>query len=272
MNKKFKLDASTIIVLSLALVVIVIAIIAVIVADDKDGASPLATDPPVLTFPPVSDVPQRDDIKVTYSERTSEDTYEKDGIEYIYSFISYPLIEGGNSDATLKINEAIQAFATERVTIKEYEKTNAEDAYNRADAAEFVQFEFVTSTESVYTKNGYLSIAFRRVKTMGLNDPSELITTMCFDLMSGDEVDISSFMNTDSDTATSFILDIFEQHMKINPNVYYNDALETLPDIVDLKSFYLTDDGAVLYFNPNVVTPSVNGVQKFIVPYDKIGY
>lgn len=273
MKKKIRIDTATVAVSLIALAILVIAlIVAVSTTNKKDSSKP--NTPPSLTFPQISDVPQRDDITVNFSESTLEDVYEKDGTEYIYSFISFPVIEGGCQEATEKINEAIRLFANERVAIKQYEKENAEEAYKRAEneAMGFIQFEFVTTTESVYVKNGYASIAFRRVRTVGLNDPSELITTMCFDLISGEEVDLSVFMNVGQDMAMSFILDIFAQHIRINPNVYYNDALDTLPDVLDLKSFYLTADGVVLYFNPNVITPSVNGVQRFTVPFDKIGY
>ena len=272
MKKKEQFGTSTLVVLFLAFSIIVISLIAVIIGGRDKSDAPLTTELPALTFPHVSEVPLREDVTVTHSERTLEDCYEKDGVEYIYSFISFPFIEGGDPDATSKINSAILSFATERVAIKEFEKTNAEDAYKRDDAEEFVQFEFITSTESLYVKNGYLSIAFRRVRTMSLNDPQETLTTVCFDLLTGNVVSLPEFMNVDENTAASFISDVFTQHIKINPNVYYKDALETLPDILDTKSFYLTENGVILYFNPNIITPSVNGVQEFTVPYDKIGY
>ncbi len=273
MKKKFKFDTATLTVLLLVFTVILIAIIAAFAVENNSG-SDKETTPPELTFPNISDVPQRDNITVTHAEKTLEETYEKDGIEYIYSFISYPFLEGGNPDATAEINDAIYAFVCERVTIKTFEKENAEEAYIRSeqDAMGFIEFEFITRAESVYIKDGYLSIMFRRVRTVGITEPREDITTLCFDLINGDEVDVSGFMNVGEGTARSFILDIFSQHIKINPKLYYNDALETLPDIIDLKSFYLTENGVILYFNPDIITPSVMGVRDFTVPYDKTGH
>ncbi len=273
--KKKVFDPMTIAVIILSAAILLITIIAaVITSADNNGNQKVTTKPPELSFPDVSDVPVREDIMVTYSELTSEDTYEKNGIEYIYSFISYPHIEGGNTDATAKINNAIAQFAFDRVMIEDYEKTNAEEAYNRAesDAMGFIEFEFLTRTESVYVKNGYLSIMFKRVRTVSISEPSETVTTLCFDLLNGDEVDISVFMNVESGVAEQFVYDVFAQHIKINPNQYYNDALETLSDIIDLNAFYLTENGVVLYFNPEIITPSVMGIRNFTVPYEKIGY
>lgn len=272
MRRKSKIDSAALTVLLLVLSIIIIVIVATVLNNNKEETK--TTEPPELTFPNIPSVPERDDIKVNHTTVSSEDCYKKDGIEFVYSMISYPYIEGGNAEATAKINASILNFASERVTIKSFEKTNAEEAYERAnrEGMSFIEFEFITRAESVYVKNGYLSIMFRRIRTVGINEPSEDITTMCFDLISGEEVDISNFMNIDRDSATGFLIDIFTQHIKINPGLYYNDALQTLPDIIDLKSFYLTENGLVLYFNPDIITPSVTGIRDFTVQYDKVGH
>lgn len=274
MKNKIKFDLTTLIVLILSLSVILITVVASIVSNKKTGGNGGAESTPELTFPDISDVPQREDIKVTHTDKTLNDSFEEDGIEYIYSTVLYPFFEGGNSEATAKINEALSAFVTDRVTIKSFEITNAKDAYQRAeqDAMGFIEFEFITRAESVYVKNGYVSIMFRRVRTVGISEPKEDITSLCFDLLTGTEVDISAFLNVDEDKARTVVLDIFTQHIKINPKLYYNDALETLPDIIELNAFYLTENGLILYFNPDVITPSVMGICDFTVPYDKIGH
>jgi hypothetical protein len=236
--KRIRYSAASITVGALAITVIIIAIAAAFIAPES-GSRNSGGKKPALTFPSISEVPMRDDVKVTYSNKTDEQFYVLDGIELICSFISYPVIEGGNSDATHKINEAITEFASERVTIKSYEKTNAEDAYKRSEnePTGFIEFEFITRVESVYVKNGYLSVMFRRVRTVGISEPKEDITSICFDLLSGEAVDASSFMNVDEAYAEGFIIDVFTQHIKLNPKQYYNDALQTLPDILDLNQF-----------------------------------
>ena len=110
MKKKIRIDTATVAVSLIALAILVIAlIVAVSTANKIDSSKP--NTPPSLTFPQISDVPQRDDITVNFSESTLEDVYEKDGTEYIYSFISFPVIEGGCQEAAEKINEAIRLFA-----------------------------------------------------------------------------------------------------------------------------------------------------------------
>ena len=274
MKKKIKIDPAVLILSVIVLSIVVIIIVASLFTGNKSCDPKTTTSSPEITFNEIPDVPSREEIKVNHSSKTMEAAYENNGIEYIYSSVVYPYFEGGNEDATAKINTAIQEFASERVTIKSYEKVNAEEAYNRAEqnGISFIQFEFVTRVESVYVKNGYLSVMFTRVKTVGMNEPSEDITTFCFDLISGNEVDISTFINIDADSARAFILDTFSQHININPGLYYNDALDTLPDVIDLKSFYLTEDGLVLYINPDIITPSVMGIRDFTVDYDKIGH
>ncbi len=273
MKKRIKIDPAVLTVLLILLSMVIIVLVACLTANSKDGEKK-TTEPPVITYPDIPEVPPRDEIKVTHSNKTADETYEKDGIEYVYSSVIYPYITGGIDAATSKINDAIFNFACERVAIKSFEKTNAEEAYERSkqDAMGFIEFEFITRVESVYVKDGYLSLMFRRVRTVGINEPSEDITTMCFDLVSGDEVDISVFMNINEASAATFLHDVLSQHININQDLFYADALSTLPDIIDLKSFYLKEEGLVLYFNPDIITPSVIGICDLTIQYDKIGH
>ncbi len=249
--------------------ILIIAILLINIEDNKGESKK-----PELTYPPVPPAANREDIQVTHTVKTLEDIYETDQIEYIYSITTYPEIECKYTETTDKINNAIYNFAYENVTIKDYEKTNSEEALIRAEnnGMSFLGFEFTTRVESVYSKNGYLSIMFRTVKIEGFNDPSEYIYTMCFDLLTGDQVDLSAFLNLDRQASERYILDIFTQHIKINPDLYYSDALDSLKDCIDLNNFYLKETGIILYFDPESITPGVFRVCELTVPYNKAGY
>ena len=179
MKNKLKFDPIVIIVLLLTLTVILVTLIATLSFDRRKEPGVTTTKPIEFTYPDVSQAPSREDVTVSFHDSTRDETYEKGGIEYIYSAITYPVVEGGNADATARINIAISDFATNRVSIKIFEKNNAEDAYKRAerDGIDFIQFEFITSLESVYVKDGYLSVVFKLKKTVGINEPAESLST-----------------------------------------------------------------------------------------------
>ncbi len=275
MKRIFKADAATLTVIAVTVSVILLILCAALLINERRGGTPnTTTEQKEITFPDVSDVPAREDIEVTHNVTEKSETYEKEDIEYIYSQVSYPIIAGGIAEATYKINTFLSDFASERVRIMSFEKESAESSYLRAqnNGIEFIPFEFITRCEQVYIKDGYISVVFRQIKTVGITEPTEELITLCFDLLSGEEATLASFMNTDDATASNFVLDIFTQHIEINPRLYYNDALEILPHIIDINLFYLTDEGAVLYFNSGIITPEVYGIREFTVPYDKLGH
>ena len=87
MKNKFKIDTSILIVLALVFSILIILLAASLFDGNKIDAPGTTTTPPQLTYPPVSNVPQREEIYVSSEERFLEDKYEKDETELIYSFV-----------------------------------------------------------------------------------------------------------------------------------------------------------------------------------------
>lgn len=275
MKKKFKVDPATLCVLTVTAALIIITLGAAYVFSNKNDGSVGGDESQTkeISFPEISNQPDRPDITVTYETNSYSDKYENNGVELINSNIVFPILNGGNEEATSKINAEIQAFALDTVRIKSYEKALSEDDYRIAirDEMPFLPFDYNTLCESVFVKDGYVSVMFRKVKTLGMNEPDETIYSFCYDLASGERVDYSDFIGTDEPFAKDYIKSIISQHINNNPNHYYADALSTLSEAIDLNSFYLTITGVTLYFNPEIITPSVFGVSTFIIPYDKLG-
>lgn len=260
-------------IVAAALIIITIGA-AYVFSNKNDGSVGSAeSETKEISFPEISEQPDRPDITVTYETDSYSDKYENDGVELINSNIVFPILSGGNEEATARINAEIQAFALDTVRIKSYEKALSEDDYRIAirDEMPFLPFDYNTLCESVFVKGGYVSIMFRRVETLGMNEPDETIYTFCYDLSSGERVNFSDYIATDEQFAINYINSIISQHINNNPNHYYADALDTLSEAIDLNSFYLTSQGVTLYFNPEIITPSVFGVSAFIIPYEKLG-
>lgn len=275
MNKKLRIDTSTLIVLLLAAAIIAVTLCAahIFLAKNNTSGDDSESETKEIAFPDVSDQPDRPEINVSIQTDSKSEKYEKDGIELINSNITFPILSGGSEEATEKINSDIIAYVTECVKIKSYEKTLSEDDYKIAqrDGMPFIPFDYNTLCQSVFIKDGYISILFRRIETVGMTEPEETVYSLCYDLSSGERVDYSDYIGTDEHFARDYIKSIISQHINNNPNHYYADALDTLSEAIDLNSFYLTSRGVTLYFNPEIITPSVFGVCSFTVPYDKLG-
>ncbi len=270
-----KLDIATLTVTIISAAVLLTVILGVFVFDGEIGGGPeVTTKEKEISFPDVPAVPVREEITVSYDIADLSDKYERDGEERFISEVGYPVFEGGIAEATERINAYIYAFASERVTVKSYEKDKADAKYEMSlrDGISFIPLEYVTTVRSVYVKDGFVSVLFSQTKTVGMTEPAIIYTSMLFDLESGDLSDISAFMNSTKEVAMSFILDIFSQHIEINLKLYYSDALQILPDVFNIEDIYLTEEGAVLYIPADTIAPSVYGIMEFTVPYNKLGH
>ena len=276
-KSKFKFDTVTIAVLSISFLLIIIIFVAIITSskDFGDKKQESETQQKTVSFPSVS-VP--DDVFANYEcehDLTDyTDSYIENGEELIYSYASYPVISSKNAAAIDVINNSILQFVTERSSVKEHEKILALEKFERAsnNAEGFIQFEFILKCESVTVKEKFISILFSYSRTVSMSEPSYEYYSLNYDLKSGRSVNFSDIIGTDTDGATDYISSIISQDINNNPNMYYPNALEDLEYCIDTSSFFLSDKGAVIYFNPESLTPGVYGIRTFLIPYEKIGY
>lgn len=264
-------------VLSIAILFILVTAIAFILTlpKNKENNKESTTQSQTVSFPDVS-IPDNVfvDFKCEHVLNDFEDKYFENDEELIYSYASYPVISGEDVDNPEVINNAVYDFVVSKTTIKEHEKILAHEKYERAsiNAEGFIQFEFMLKTESVTVKEKFLSILFSYTRTVSLSEPSYEFFALNFDLTNGNETDFSDIVALTEEDAVDYIATIISQDISINPNIYYPNAKDELEYCIDLKSFYLSDKGAVIFFNPETLTPSVYGIRSFVVPYDKIGY
>ena len=202
------------------------------------------------------------------------DSYYENEEELIYSYASFPTIYCQGNENINQINDAIFQFVSSKSSVKEHEKILALEKYDRAsmNAEGFIQFEFILRAESVVVKEKFISILFSYSRTVSLSEPSLEYYSLNFDLSSGEAVNFSDIIAKTENEAIDYIASIISQDISINPNIYYPNAQDELQYCIDLSSFYLTETGVEIYFNPETLTPSVYGIRNFLVPYDKIGY
>jgi hypothetical protein len=115
-------------------------------------------------------------------------------------------------------------------------------------------------------------VLFTLTKTVSISEPSVENITLLYDLVTGQRADLSSLLGIGKTDAVSYVKTIISQDIAINHEMYYVNALDDLEYVIDLSDVYLTDEGAVIFFNAEILTPSVYGVRTFLIPYDKIGY
>jgi hypothetical protein len=279
MTRWIKTHVQIVILSAITALFILVAVIAVIISTQKNGGNSSGSAAQSITetvsFPDIT-LPNNifADLECDHDLCDFTDSYVENNEELIYSYASYPVLTGNGIDHIDVINNSIYEFIVSKSSVKEHEKILAYEKYERAsmNAEGFIQFEFMLKTESVVVKEKFVSILFSYTRTVSLSEPSYEYFSLNFDLTNGDSVSFSDIIALDDESAVDYISSIISQDIAINPNIYYPNAKNELQYCIDLNSFYLSNEGAVLFFNPETLTPSVYGVRSFLVPYDKIGY
>lgn len=276
-NKWLRTHIQLVTVLLIAFLFIFVTVIAIVLTvpkKDNNHESSEETNQTV-SFPEIS-LPDDifNDFICDHQLNDFEDSYFENDEELIYSYASYPVISSENSENTDIINNSIYEFVVSKSSVKEHEIILAIEKFERAsmNAEGFIQFEFILKTESVIVKEKFISILFSYSRTVSLSEPTYEYFSLCFDLTSGEEADFSDIIAKNAEESSDYIASIISQDILINPNIYYTNAKDDLKYCIDLNSFYLSDNGAVIYFNPETLTPGVYGIRTFLVPYEKIGY
>lgn len=267
-------DVQLISMIALALLFIAVLLFAIIYSSRKDK-TPDQTEKETVSFPAISQTDTVDhNFFPEYSTHSAYEEYENDGIELIFSSVSYPKLEKGCGDHVEKINADILAVVNEHLIIKEHQRILALEKYERSlsSAEAFVPNEFILDLRSVTVKGKYLSILFTYTKTVSVSEPSVENVSLLFDLTTGESADLSDLLCLDASSAVDYVKNIISQDIKINPEMYYSNALEQLEYVIDLNDIYLTEDEVIVFFPSEVLTPSVFGIRTFSIPYDKIGY
>ena len=59
--------------------------------------------------------------------------------------------------------------------------------------------------------------------------------------------------------------------IKNDNNVYFDDYTELVKENFNVKNFYLTDEGVVIYFQLYEIAPYVSGIRTFTIPFTEAG-
>lgn len=248
---------------------------------EPTGSELTTTSPPAttitVTYPDVTS-PYMTDADVDYNAvlswtpETVSDVYEVDTEARIFSSINVPIFSGIEGEVVDTINETLRAYAERFATITAETKVLADEDYLLATERDmpFEPYEFAADYRSVYLHGSLLSIVFTHTRAMGGANTYPTYDALCFDLKSGQTVTFATLIGTDEESAITYLTDVFTQIISASPNDYHADVLETLPMLIDLTSFYLTEEGVTFYFDAEAISPSVYGVRYLLIPYEKL--
>ena len=190
------------------------------------------------------------------------------------SYMSPTVFMPERSDAAAKINESLEALATEYTT-KTYQDNYGHYTQNIGDgtAKGLSAFGMERTIRSQRADSEVISL--RVVDRASLGTVNTLkISGISYDPQTGDELklaDLGSSSEKLVNTVSEKILVSFNEDPKYR-DVFFNEGYtETIKSLVSDGHWYLSADGIVIIANPGEMADAAAGFYEFTVPYSELG-
>lgn len=190
------------------------------------------------------------------------------------SYMSPTVFMPERSDAAAKINESLEALATEYTT-KTYQDNYGHYTQNIGDgtAKGLSAFVMERTIRSQRADSGVISLRVVDRASLGTTNTLK-ISGISYDPQTGDELklaDLGSSSEKLVNTVSEKILVSFNEDPKYR-DVFFNEGYtETIKSLVSDGHWYLSVDGIVIIANPGEIADAAAGFYEFTVPYSELG-
>lgn len=190
------------------------------------------------------------------------------------SYMSPTVFMPERSDAAAKINESLEALATEYTT-KTYQDNYGHYTQNIGDgtAKGLSAFGMERTIRSQRADSGVISLRIVDRASLGTTNTLK-ISGISYDSQTGDELklaDLGSSSEKLVNTVSEKILVSFNEDPKYR-DVFFNEGYtDTIKSLVSDGHWYLSADGIVIIANPGEIADAAAGFYEFTVPYSELG-
>ncbi|HZK21906.1 MAG TPA: DUF3298 and DUF4163 domain-containing protein [Oscillospiraceae bacterium] len=186
---------------------------------------------------------------------------------------SYPCVSLKKQSAQSKINKVIKSqvegfFNYVKTTL--FSQAKEEYDYAMENNFPFRPFEAVLNYTVTYNACNLLSMYRDSYEYTGGAHGSTLRQSNTFDITRGNCLSLSDFFYGNPCHHEYIIKQIIKQadkNMSENPYIYFENYKELIRENFNPKSFYLTNDGIVIYFQQYEIAPYSTGIVEFTVNF-----
>ena len=152
---------------------------------------------------------------------------------------------------------------------KDYKK-QYEDIFSKSKEKYMkYQYEAYSDYKVTYNKNNLISIPMKLYEFTGGAHGMSYLKAFNYDLISGKEIKLKDMFKKDINYKT--IIDKYiKQQIQENKDIYFNEE-QGFKGISDNQSFYIEEDGIVVYFGLYEIAPYYVGIPKFKLTWDQFG-
>lgn len=189
--------------------------------------------------------------------------------EYFYYDLKYPAfynVKNGyfqvNENILKNLNNNINSsvYTFKQGLLEEEEEINADSA-NNSDKK--VNYRVFSNYNVTFNKNHAISLILELMAFDSNNLQYNDLYSYNIDLLTGNKILLKDIFRPGVDYL-KLVSDFINLKISQNPEFYYPN---TTVDIPDDQSFYLTDQGIIIYFGLDEVAPASNGIPKFFMEF-----
>ena len=206
-----------------------------------------------------------------------KDMYYKDHLILTYT-IKYPQFISDKFRlflAKLNLYYKTQAALFQRVQISKLYQTAIDDyEYSVTNGFPIHQYEVIVEYTVTYNENCTLSLYFDRYEYTGGAHGMTYRNSDTWDLTRGRRMDLEDFFPKHKDFIEFVQNEINRQiaaDIKNDNNVYFEDYTDLVKENFNVKNFYITEQGVVIYFQLYEIAPYVSGIRTFTIPFSEAG-
>lgn len=185
----------------------------------------------------------------------------------------YPSIDNPDDDPIInEFNNTYRKMADEFIeTNKKGELAdNALEFYNSSlkENYEFRCYEVAETFNVTYNKDKIISLLSSNYLYTGGAHPDHSQTGIVYDLNANKRLELTDILNKTQDEIKQIFIDSFSTIIDENPELYFEDAKETVAKSTDTINFYLSKDGLIFFFNPYDIAPYASGYPSSSIPFN----
>lgn len=202
-----------------------------------------------------------------------QDMYYKDNLILRYT-IKYPkFLSETFETVTNKINAFYRTKAMMYVrsnVMNLYQMAMVEYEYSVKNNFPIRQFEAFTDFEVTYNQNCMISLYFDQYEYAGGAHGLTVRSSDTWNLIKSKRADLSEFFPLRSNYRESIINSIIQQidHERTQDEfLYFENYAELVREHFKANSFYLTQEGVVIYYQHYDIAPYASGIRTFTIPY-----
>lgn len=189
--------------------------------------------------------------------------------KYFYYDLKYPVIHNVkngyfqvNEDILKNLNETINSsvYSFKQGILEEEQQINAA---NPDGSKTKVNYRVYSNYDITFNKNHVLSLVLHLTALDDNSTQYDDLYSYNIDLLTGNQLLLKDIFRPGVNYL-KLVSDFINFKISQNPESYYPNNIVDIPED---QSFYLTDQGIVIYFGLDEISPAANGIPKFLMEF-----